>query len=362
VRSAFDYRKLLLAALGLIFLRAGWDLLDRIFPNSPAVTASLLETAPGEPGAWLTASVPVWEALQLAGSRVIEPARAVALPLLSLFRPGMGMAWLLHALLALFWVLAVWGLAGGAICRLAVLDVSANPKPGPLTALGFAIRFGWSLVATPLWPLLVLGICTILCAGFGLLFRLPGVLGAAIGGSLFFVPLMLAFLMVVLLFFLIAGWPLMIASIATEAGEMLDALSRSLGYLGQRPVKCTGYAAVAWLLGIPGAIVTSLLAAGVLHLAGWGVGLSAPVTSLAGLADGVWQPPVSGAVWSLPLFWKSVAGLLIRGWVYAYFWTAATSIYLLLRQEVDGTLWTEVNVSSSDLRTSTSPMNEKAPT
>ena len=55
----------------------------------------------------------------------------------------------------------------------------------------------------------------------------------------------------------------MIASIATEADEMLDVLSCSLGYLGQRPFKCTGYAAVAWLLGIPGSLVTFLLAAGV---------------------------------------------------------------------------------------------------
>ncbi len=360
VRSAFDYRKLLLAALGLIFLRAGWGLLDRSFPDSRAVTASLLETDPGETGGWFTAAgVPVWEALRMAAWRVIEPARALAVPLLSLFRPGMGTVWLVHALLALFWALAVWGLAGGAICRLAAVEVSGKPKPGPLTALRFAIRYGWALLATPLWPLLVLGMCTILCAGFGLLFRLPGLLGRAVGGSLFFVPLMLALLMVVLLLCLSAGWPLMIASIATEADDMLDALSRSLGYLGQRPVKSTGYAAVAWLLGIPGALVAFLLAAGVLYLAGWGAGLSAPEGSLAGLADGVWQPPMAGAGWSLPLFWKSVVGLFVRSWVYAYFWTAATSIYLLLRQEVDGTSWTEVNVPSSDLPANSSPMDEK---
>jgi len=173
--------------------------------------------------------------------------------------------------------------------------------------------------------------------------------------------LMLAFVMVVLLICLIAGWPLMIASTAAEADEMLDALSRSLGYVGQRPVRCTGYATVAWLLGIPGAILTFLLAAGVLYLAGWGAGLSAPQADLAGLADGVWQPPSVQTGWSLPLFWKSVVGLLARSWVYAYFWTAAVSIYLLLRQEVDGTSWTEVNVPSSDLPAESKPIDVKAP-
>jgi hypothetical protein len=350
MQSAFDYQKLLLAALGLIFLRAGWGLLDRIFPSSRAITASLLETDMGDTGGWFTAAgVPVWEALGTAVWRLIEPARTLAVPLLSMFRPGMGTAWLAHAILALFWVLVVWGLAGGAICRLTVVDISAKPKSGPLSAIRFAIRFGWSLVVTPGWPLLTLGLCSVLCAGFGLLFRLPGGLGAAAGGCLFFVPLILALLMVLLLSCVIAGWPLMIASIATEADEMLDALSRSLGYLGQRPVKCSGYAAIAWLLGIPGTIVTLLLAAGVLYLAAWGVGLSATEASLAGLANGVWQPPAARAGWSLPLFWKSVVGLLVRGWAYSYFWTAATSIYLLLRQEVDGTLWTEANVSSRDV-------------
>ena len=115
--------------------------------------------------------------------------------------------WLVHARLALFWVLAVWGLAGGAICRIAVVGVSGKPKPGPLAAFRFAIGYGWSLLATPLWPLFVLGLCTTLCAGFGLLFRLPGLLGRAVGGSLFFVPLMLAFLMVILLFCLLLDGP-----------------------------------------------------------------------------------------------------------------------------------------------------------
>jgi len=40
-------------------------------------------------------------------------------------------------------------------------------------------------------------------------------------------------------------------------------------------------------------------------------------------------------VW--PAFWRGVIGLLVRGWIYTYFWTAASFIYLLLRHDVDDT-------------------------
>ena len=29
----------------------------------------------------------------------------------------------------------------------------------------------------------------------------------------------------------------------------------------------------------------------------------------------------------------------MHGWIYGYFWTSATIIYLILRQDVDGTPW-----------------------
>lgn len=43
-----------------------------------------------------------------------------------------------------------------------------------------------------------------------------------------------------------------------------------------------------------------------------------------------------------PIFWRGVVALLVHGWIYAYFWTAASFIYLMLRRDVDGTPWTDV--------------------
>ncbi len=46
IRMAFDLRKMIIAALGLALLQAGWLLLDTIFPGSAAVTPDDLAVGP----------------------------------------------------------------------------------------------------------------------------------------------------------------------------------------------------------------------------------------------------------------------------------------------------------------------------
>jgi len=164
-----------------------------------------------------------------------------------------------------------------------------------------------------------------------------------VGGMLLFIPLLLGLVMALLLFGLAAGWPLLHASVAAEAEDLLDALSRSFSYLNQRLGKFVLCVVLAWLIGIPGLLAVDLLATAVTHLAAWGVGLSASASSLAGLTDtGAGERALAQTVTAWPAFWRGVIGLLVRGWIYAYFWTAASFIYLLLRHDVDGTPWTDV--------------------
>jgi hypothetical protein len=345
VRLAFDLRKLVLAALGLILLQAGWYVLDRLFPGSPTLTSGLLDSAPG-PKAVTGVSLDrtAWEPVRSAGWRLTEPARMFATPLISLFGLGKGAGWSLHALLAVLWVVAVWGLVGGAIARTALVEISRMQGLGTLGAVRFALRFALPLIATPLCPLLGIALCALICAGFGLLYWLPARIGTVLGGILLFIPLSLGLVMALLLTGLVAGWPLMHASVAAEAEDMLDALSRSFSYLNQRLGRFAGYVVIAWLIGIPGLLAVDLLVLGVTHLAAWGLGLSAPASSLAGLADPLpGDAAISQTVAAFPRFWRAALGLLARGWSYAYFWTAASFIYLLLRHDVDGTSWTEVN-------------------
>ena len=74
----------------------------------------------------------------------------------------------------------------------------------------------------------------LVCAGVGLLYWLPAGIGTVLGGVFLFIPLVLGLVMAILLVGLLAGWPLMHASVAAEADDTLDALSRTFSYLNQR--------------------------------------------------------------------------------------------------------------------------------
>ena len=82
------------------------------------------------------------------------------------------------------------------------------------------------------------------------------------------------------------------ASVAAEAEDTLDALSRTFSYLNQRPAMVACWVAAAWLLGIPGFLLAEVFASSVVHLAAWGMSLTAPASSLAGLGYPV--PPSHG--------------------------------------------------------------------
>jgi hypothetical protein len=160
-----------------------------------------------------------------------------------------------------------------------------------------------------------------------------------------------------------AGWPLVHAAIASGAEDALDALSRSFGYLNQRIGSFLVFACFAWLEGMIGIILMDLLAAGVLRLTEWGLGLTGPAIQIAaifGRAGGL-DSPVSSAVHS---FWLGALRLIAHAWAYSFFWTAATHIYLWLRHEVDGTPWEDLDppgVPASSLITASTELPAAGP-
>ena len=89
----------------------------------------------------------------------------------------------LHAVLAAVWGVVVWGSFGGAIARIAVVQVARTERVGMGKALRFAVRNWLPLVGTPLSPLLGVAFFTALCAAFGLLYWLPDRWGRPWRGS-----------------------------------------------------------------------------------------------------------------------------------------------------------------------------------
>ncbi len=327
VRIASDGRKLILASLGLMALAAGWAALDRAF-GGPSVGLSRVE--PGSLAEWPTAFGTGGVPAELA-RRVSEPFRVVVSPFLLLFQKGVGPAGWLRAALTALWAVAVWGVFGGAIARIAAVQASCDRRVGLGSALRFALGKSASLIGAPLIPLLAVAVFAGFCAVIGLLYRIPGGVGPAIGSLLGFVPLLLGLMMAVILGGLAAGWPLMVATVAAEGEDAPDALSRSYSYVNQRLARYSAHAVAAWAIGSLGLLVAIVFSRAVIALAGWGVGLGAP------------DPlPSTDLGDTIGLLWVRLVGLLVHGWVYSYFWSAASVIYLILRRDVDGTDWHDV--------------------
>jgi hypothetical protein len=347
VGAAIDPKKLILALLGLLLFQTGREGLDRLFPRpEPVLLPSWPVARPdGSPAPFLQPPGPGLPAdrvsiqadLRWAPWRLTEPARALVVPFVEIFALGRPWVALLHAVLAAAWGALVWGILGGAIARIAVVDAARNEP----IALGEAARFAlgrWlALVATPLCPLLAVVPFAVLCAILGLLYRLP-IVGPTMAGILAFFPLLAGLVMTIILISLAVGWPLMHATVAAEGEDGFDALSRSFAYVNQRPLRYAACVAVAGALGVLGLVVVDLFARTTLHMTQWALGFGAPGDLLATLFQGGTAAASPGAR-GVHIFWTSLVGLVAHGWIYSYFWTSAATIYLILRQDVDGTPW-----------------------
>jgi len=318
---AGDARKLILGVAGLALLLAGWGVIDAAFgvdPREvgqidPAATIRLFD-GPTNPrwtdAAWL----------------VSEPARTVVGPFFAVFSRGVGVRpWFLAVLMGI-WALVVWGIIGGAIARIAVVRLTVGGGVGIGSAIRFALRRALALIGAPMTPFLAVALIALGCGGFGLLYRIPAGIGALIAGVFGFIPLIGGLVMALILIGLALGWPLMHATVATEGEDVADALSRSYSYVNQRLIRYLAHVGAAWLLGVVGLVVAVVFARVVLGLADWSVSLGAPA-----------RPTTTPFADTMREFWTAVVGWLVHAYLYSYFWSAASAIYLTLRQDVDGT-------------------------
>jgi hypothetical protein len=337
VGAAIDAKKLILAVCGLLLFQAGREGLDRLFPRPEPI---LLPGIQGPPGPWVAADrASVGVDVRSAPWRLTEPARVLVEPFVAVFALRTGWGPFLHALLAAAWGAVVWGIFGGAIARIAVVQAARNQRIGIGEAVRFARQRWLALIGTPFCPLLGIGFFTLLCAVLGLLYRLPQV-GPILAGIFAPVALLAGLVMTLILVSLAVGWPLMHATVAAEGEDGFDALSRSFAYVNQRPLRYAACVVGAWGLGILGLIVVDLFARMTVHMAQWALGFGAPGDLLATLFQ--FQggtAPVAPMARNIHTFWLSLVGRVAHAWIYSYFWTTAAIIYLLLRQDVDGTPW-----------------------
>jgi hypothetical protein len=344
IRLAFDARKLGVAAVGLCALQLGFWVLDLAFPESAELTPDVLRTT-GHTLARIAEGDQPGYSLSGLLVQICEPVRLLTTPLGALVEPGGSWRTMAHAFLGLAWPIVVWGLCGGAIARMTVLREATLRQAGLAEGLRFAATWAGRLILTPLCPLFAGAICALIGASFGLLYRVPRVPREVVGAGLF-VPLVAGLIMTLLVGYLVASWPLLHAALAAGADDALDAISRAFGYLNQR----LGLVAVAGLVagaaGILGLILVDLLAGWLIRMTGWSIALTSPVSLVGWPAAAGSQAAAGSALWT-HRFWLGVVHLVAHGWIYTYFWTAAAILYLWLRQEVDGTAWTEIDLPAA---------------
>lgn len=288
----------------------------------------------------------------------------------TLWLAARGLGWFVRVHCVFFTVytlfcLAVWAVAGGAICRIAALHATRDEKIPWKEAFGFGKEKFGSFVIAPLMPVVFFAGCCAFLWLAGLVGALPYV-GELVVGLLFVLVLAVGFVLALVVVGAIGGLGLMYPTIAVEGSDAFDAFSRSYNYVYARPWRTVFYTLVTaiygtlcfgfvkffvWLVFWAGSTIT-------------GMTMNLDTSSLAGSLgklQAIWHAPslsgpFFGRFFLSPLGWtEKVGGFFIAVWVFilvglviafaiSFFFSGSTVIYLLLRRRVDATDMEEVFV------------------
>ena len=360
-------RVLGLAMLGVVLTHGGWLVVDRMFSDSavdlPRLTEqSMLEAlrpqspevvAPSELRGVLEetkTTQPQFEPFGLTwwGGPLVQAWNWLSEPFVRSVRDGIGWKQAIALALSGFWAIFIWALFGGAIARTAALHLTRGETPGPWAAVKEAFQKWPATAGAPLIPLVGAVGFAIPLFLLGLLLRVDFL--AMVVGLLWILVIACGLVLAVVLVGLLAGWPLMWATIGVERTDAFDGVSRCYAYVYQRPLHLAFYVAVALALGWIGQLVVIYFAMAASMLGEWAVSWGAGTERMAAVT-GVALPEDKGAlamgasgVW----FWKSAWQLFAGSYSLAYLWSAAVGIYLLLRRQVDSTEMDEVTLEEVD--------------
>jgi hypothetical protein len=337
---------------------------------------------------------------------LIEPLIKLVRPVIYFLSPGANSVWTkLYFLLVFLWTVVTWSFFGGAITRIAVVQVA---RPGEPIGLSDAVRFTYkrwfSYIAAPVFPLVLVFVLLVFSFIFSVFHLIPAVGDVFVDGLLWFVMLLIGLVMALSLVGLAAGWPLMAPTISAEGTDSWEALSRSFSYVFQRPWHYLWYAAVTLAYGAVVIFFVGFMGSLTVYLSKWALSQttvttifpsrepsylfvyapesfgwrslllkgatdntskdpdaekSSPPTN-AGLVDGdrinetaynhyvsnlhVWNKLGAGLV----AFWLGLLFLLILGFGYSFFFSTTTIIYLLMRRNLDAAEIDEVYLEEED--------------
>lgn len=324
---------------------------------------------------------------------MIEPLVKIVRPIVYFFSPrATAFTTRFYFLLVALWTIATWSVFGGAITRIAAVEVARGEKIGLGEALRFTTKRWLSYLAAPLFPLLFVLFLLILTAAFGLFYMIPVVGDIFVAGLFWWVPLLLGLAMACTLVGLAVGWPLMAPTISSEGTDSWEAVSRSFTYVFQRPWHYIWYSLVGLCYGAVAVFFIGFMGSFTVYLAEWGVNTIQPQSRnpsflfvyaptsfdwrtlllqkatfngqkvvqegqidpelYAKFVDGTKDTP-GLAVWNktgaiMVAFWLGILFLMLIGFGYSFFWSMSTIIYLLMRRHVDTAEMDEVYLEEDE--------------
>jgi hypothetical protein len=332
---------------------------------------------------------------------LLEPLIKFLKPVYFLLNNSAGYLEQFYFLLVIVWTVATWAFFGGAITRMAAVELARNEKVGMGEALRY-LRSRWqSYLFASFAPLIGLAAFVVLLMIFALFNWIP-VFREFWNGFLWFVVLGIGFVMAILLVGLV-GWPMIHATLSAEGSDSFDALSRAYSYVLQRPWSYLWYVLVSLVYGAVLVFFVGLMGSLTVYLGKWGMSqvpgthylnrdpsylfVYAPSSfgwrdlllkgsdiinqpSALSLDDAVNQYIAAGNLrpWNyigivLVSVWLYLVFLMVIGFGYSYFWSASTIIYLLMRRKVDDTDLDEVYLEEDETEEPYSaPVTGSAPT
>lgn len=247
------------------------------------------------------------------------------------------------ALAYLICQIGIWGFIGGCLTRRTVVECGTQATMPWMHTFQIVIKRLQSIAWSLAMPACALVFVLILPMLIGVVSRLPWI-GVVIA-FLLLVPTMLAVLAVAWVSAItLLGFPLSVCAIVTERkADAFDGVSRSAAYVFQRPL--------VFILLITAFQLLSFAASEIFGAILW-VGKSLMVT---GFDIGASHDMVA----TLSILLEGIPTLLLGGFSMSFFWSAAASIYLVLRREVDRTEYDHIDPALTE-SVMTPPSNDAA--
>ena len=395
-KVAFDIWKLFLALIGLVVMTlVFWGLLNLPGWVTATIVAAIIVVFLGVKFATSESGFTLTKLLLWVGVLVVVSGLTVLVCLYG------ELNLLIAPAAMIFFGLLIWALFGGAISRIAVVEISTDDRIGLGEALTYARKkyaayFGSTIL--PLVAVLVLMLSTFV---YGLLFRLPVV--NVILSIFFFLVLIDGFMMFLIFLGGVAGAPLMYPAVSAEGNDAFDAISRCYSYVFGRPWRYLFYNLVAFVYGVTCLFFVGIFVRGMLGLSvgsanvgmggqwyteirprvlvhlqpmmqqvdnvagyirsalvkvdvvGWLVSLYDRVVALLGVhalasagAPGATESVGAGAAAVIVAVFIYILVGLVLAYGISLFFCLQSTVYLLLRKVVDGADMTEVYLEEEE--------------